>query len=96
MSDPIFPATRFRMAGATDVELDTLVGEFDRSDIAVRGSMSAYFESESLKGMARWMRLQADEERTHALKFYDFINQRNGRVTLTAIDAPAATTEAAA
>ena len=44
MSDPIFPATRFRMAGATDVELDTLVGEFDRSDIAVRGSMSAYFE----------------------------------------------------
>ena len=44
MSEPIFPATRFRMAGATDVELDTLVGEFDRSDIAVRGSMSAYFE----------------------------------------------------
>jgi ferritin len=51
-------------------------------------SMAAYFEAESFKGMARWMRVQADEERTHALKFYDFIHARNGRVTLTPIDAP--------
>jgi ferritin len=51
-------------------------------------SMAAYFEAESLKGMAHWMRMQADEERIHALKFYDFIHNRNGRVTLTPIDAP--------
>jgi ferritin len=51
-------------------------------------SMAAYFEAESFPGMARWMRMQADEERTHALKFFDFIYERNGRVTLTQIDAP--------
>jgi ferritin len=51
-------------------------------------SMSAYFEAESFKGMAHWMRMQADEERIHALKIYDFIHNRNGRVILTQIDAP--------
>jgi ferritin len=51
-------------------------------------SMSAYFEAESFKGMAHWMRMQADEERIHALKIYDYVHNRNGRVTLTQLDAP--------
>jgi len=51
-------------------------------------SMSAYFEAESFKGMARWMRTQAGEEHGHAMKFFDFVNDRNGRVTLTQIEAP--------
>jgi ferritin len=51
-------------------------------------SMAAHFESASLKGMANWMRIQAGEERTHAMKFFEFILDRNGRVTLTQIDAP--------
>lgn len=51
-------------------------------------SMAAYFQSVSLGGFANWMRVQAQEELTHAMKFYDFINERGGRVTLTAIDAP--------
>ena len=34
------------------------------------------------------MRIQADEERGHAMKFYDFILERGGRVLLKAIDAP--------
>ena len=51
-------------------------------------SMAAYFQSISLGGFANWMRVQAQEELTHAMKFYDFINERGGRVTLTAIDAP--------
>jgi ferritin len=50
-------------------------------------SMAAYFEAEDLKGMAHWMRLQADEERAHALRIFDFINDRSGRVTLTPIEA---------
>jgi ferritin len=50
--------------------------------------MSAYFQSISLGGFANWMRVQAQEEMTHAMKFYDFVNGRAGRVTLTAIDAP--------
>lgn len=51
-------------------------------------AMAAYFESENLKGAAKWMRKQAQEENVHAMKFFDFINDRMGRVTLTAIDAP--------
>ncbi len=51
-------------------------------------SMSAYFESINLKGFANWMKVQAQEELLHAMKIYDFINERGGRVKLTAIDAP--------
>lgn len=51
-------------------------------------SMSAHFESSSLPGFARWMRLQADEERAHAMKFFDHVHERGGRVALKAIDAP--------
>lgn len=51
-------------------------------------SMSAHFESQNLAGMANWMRIQAQEELGHAMKFVDFINERAGRVVLTGIDAP--------
>ena len=51
-------------------------------------SMAAYFESQNLKGMAQWMQLQAQEENMHAMKFFDFINERGGKVTLTRIEAP--------
>jgi ferritin len=51
-------------------------------------SMSAYFEAESFKGMAAWMRTQAQEEVGHGMRFYKFIIDRNGRVTLTQIEAP--------
>ena len=51
-------------------------------------SMAAYCESESLPGFAHWMRAQAQEETVHAMKFYDFILERNGRVVLGPIDGP--------
>ncbi len=51
-------------------------------------SMAAYFEDRNLTGFAHWMRLQADEEREHAMKFYNFILNRGGRVFLKGIDAP--------
>jgi ferritin len=51
-------------------------------------SMSAYCEAANLPGFAHWMRLQAQEEVTHAMKFYDFIYERGGRVVLQAIDQP--------
>jgi ferritin len=38
--------------------------------------------------MASWMRLQSEEERVHAMKFLDFINQRGGRVALQQINQP--------
>jgi ferritin len=51
-------------------------------------SMSAYFQSINLPGFANWMRVQTQEELVHAMKFYDFINERGGRVTLQKIDFP--------
>jgi ferritin len=53
-------------------------------------AMSAYFESLTMKGFAKWMRIQAKEERTHAEKFYDYILARGGKVTLGTIEAPKA------
>ncbi len=51
-------------------------------------AMSAYFEAQSLPGFARWMRVQSEEEREHAMKFFDFIGDRGGAVELQAIDQP--------
>jgi len=56
-------------------------------------SMSAWFESTNLSGMASWMRVQAQEELTHAMKFFGFIHERGGEVTLAQIDAPKTTWE---
>jgi len=50
--------------------------------------MVAYFEAENLGGFAQWMRIQASEEISHAMKFFNFINERGGTVTLEAIDKP--------
>jgi len=51
-------------------------------------SMAAYLDSITLPGMAHWMKLQAQEEVAHAMKFYTFINDRGGRVELQSIDQP--------
>lgn len=51
-------------------------------------AMSAYLETQNYKGMAHWMRVQAEEERGHALKFFAFINDRGGVVRLDALRQP--------
>ncbi|MFC1538784.1 ferritin [Candidatus Latescibacterota bacterium] len=51
-------------------------------------SMEAYFQSLSLKGFANWMRCQAQEELFHAMKMYDHIIERGGKVRLTSIEGP--------
>ena len=51
-------------------------------------SMSAYFHAANLTGFASWMRAQSQEELMHAMKIYDFINDREGEVALTTIAAP--------
>jgi ferritin len=53
-------------------------------------AMAAHFESVKLPGCASWMKVQAQEELTHAMKFYDFVNERSGRVKLAAVEAPPA------
>lgn len=52
-------------------------------------SMSAYFEDSGLKGFATWMRHHAEEEMMHAMKLYDFVHSRRGRVKLQALPTPA-------
>ena len=51
-------------------------------------SMAAQFASMNLNGFAHWMKIQTGEETKHAMKIYDHLNQRNGRVILQQIDAP--------
>ena len=51
-------------------------------------TMEAYFESIELNGFGNWMRVQAQEELTHAMKFYDYIIRRGGRVILPSIEEP--------
>jgi ferritin len=51
-------------------------------------SMSAYFEAKSFSGFAKWMVIQAQEEYTHAMKFYTYLIQKGGLVKLSQIDEP--------
>ena len=51
-------------------------------------AMSAYLESLALPGMARWMKVQSQEELSHALKFYGHIIERGGRVVLQGLETP--------
>lgn len=53
-------------------------------------SMAAYFEDKNLPGFAKWMHVQEGEEREHAMKLYDFLVDRGGRIALKAIAAPEA------
>jgi len=50
-------------------------------------SMSSYFESINLKGFATWMLMQSQEEVNHAMRLYNHLIERGGRVKLEAIDA---------
>lgn len=51
-------------------------------------AMAAHFEGNSLPGMANWMRIQANEETTHAMKLFDFMCDRGGKVVLQPIGQP--------
>ena len=51
-------------------------------------SLSAWCEAATLPGFGHWLRLQAEEEVEHAMKFYHFILDRGGRVRLLPIEGP--------
>ncbi|MDP4089426.1 MAG: ferritin [Bacillota bacterium] len=51
-------------------------------------AMSSYCESEDLKGFANFYAIQAQEERFHATKFFNYIYQMGGRVTLKGFPEP--------
>lgn len=51
-------------------------------------SMAAYFEDTNLPGFGSWMRIQAQEEATHAMKLFEHLLDRNAAVKLQPIPAP--------
>jgi ferritin len=51
-------------------------------------SMGTYYHAKGLDGMAQWIKAQAAEERSHAMKIFDHIVERGGRVELKAIGEP--------
>jgi len=51
-------------------------------------SMQAWFAGENLDGMANWMDAQGKEERFHAMKFFNYLLDRGGKVKLMALDKP--------
>ena len=50
--------------------------------------MAAYFSGENLVGMSSWMRAQAEEERSHADRFLDFVLDRGGNARIGDVPAP--------
>lgn len=49
-------------------------------------SMAAYFENMGLSGFANWMKVQYQEESAHAVRFFNYLTGRNGKVVLKAIN----------
>lgn len=53
-------------------------------------AMAAYFESQDLPGFALWFREQSAEEGTHAMRIFDFMAKRGGRIEVDDIAKPKA------
>lgn len=60
--------------------------EFYSSNIYL--AMAAYCASEDLDGFANFFKVQAEEEKFHAMKFFDYVVDMGGRVSIAALDAP--------
>jgi len=79
------------MSSPTVVKLinDQVAMEFHAAYLYL--SMSAHLESQNLPGFAAWMRMQYQEETTHALRFLDFLLESGDKVELQAVAKPVAT-----
>mgnify|MGYP005838045069 CR=1 FL=1 len=51
-------------------------------------AMAAYCENANLPGFAHWLKKQAQEELGHAMRLYEYVADRGGRVVILAIDQP--------
>lgn len=51
-------------------------------------SMNAHSHSIELTGFANWLFCQYQEEMMHAMKMYDYVNERGGRIILDKIEKP--------
>lgn len=51
-------------------------------------SMAAYADSANFGGFSHWLKLQAKEEYSHAMKMYKYVNDCGGKVVYKAIEQP--------
>jgi len=51
-------------------------------------SVAGYFKTQHFDGFAHWMQVQAQEEFNHAMKLFDYVNERGGVVKLLPLEAP--------
>ncbi len=51
-------------------------------------AIGAWFEGKNLEGFAAWMKAQVFEEVSHAMRFYNHILERGGKIELMTIDKP--------
>ncbi|MCJ7688262.1 MAG: ferritin [Clostridiaceae bacterium] len=51
-------------------------------------AMAAYCAAEDFDGFANFFKVQAEEEKFHAMKFYNYVNEMNGRVLLEGMPTP--------
>ncbi len=51
-------------------------------------SMSAYLESIEMEGFANYFNVQAQEEHFHAMKMFNFVHDKGGRVILKSLKEP--------
>ncbi len=65
-----------------------VVAEFASAYLCL--GMAAHFEHENLQGFAKWMRVQAQEEASHALILFNFLTDRGGQPVLAQVEAPPA------
>ncbi|MGO4886471.1 ferritin [Anaerobacillus sp. MEB173] len=65
---------------------DQLNFEFESSHVYL--AMAAFCSAEGLDGFANFFLVQAEEERFHAMKIYNFLNDRGHRATITGMEAP--------
>ena len=56
-------------------------------------AMAGFCDRQKFLGAAKWLRMQSEEERQHAMKLFDFVLARDGAVELQAIAQPTATFE---
>ncbi|NTU97677.1 MAG: ferritin [Chlorobiaceae bacterium] len=65
---------------------DQINHEFSSSYLYL--SMAAYALSQNLPGFAHWLKMQTAEEKGHAMKLYNYVAERGGRIELQALEQP--------
>jgi ferritin len=63
-----------------------IMGEFSSAYLYM--AMAAHFEDAELRGFARWMRIQAQEEASHALILFNFLTDRDCRPAFAQLEVP--------